>query len=713
MTPQAAALLALYPLPNVTGNALYNYQLAVLNSSHQDSLQARLDKSITRRDNLYGRFDLVSTRASNTNLFAFKDSTATLGINSSANLNHRFSQRLFANVGYRFSRLRNTVTPFFTNRANISGNAGIAGNDQSAPNWGPPTLQFASGIATLTDGISANNRNRTDALSLTVSSYRGHHNVTLGGDFRRQEFNVFSQQNPRGTFSFTGANGTDFASFLEGLPDTSALNFGNPDKYLRQSVYDAFLTDDYRVRPDLTINAGLRWEYGAPLTELHNRLVNLDVAAAAISPFAAVTPVLASQPKGPLTGTAFPTSLIRPTKNRFEPRIGVSWRPIPGSTLVVRSGYGVYSDTSVYRATTLLLAQQAPLSRSLAVARDPATCPITLAAGFLQCNTTTPQTFAVDPNFRVGYAQTWQLLIQRDLPGSFQATATYFGVKGTRGVQEFLPNTYPLGGTNPCPACPSGFIYRTSNGNSTRQSGQFQLRRRLRAGLTASASYTFSKSIDNDSQLGGQGATTSADTQATGSATIAQDWRNLRAERGLSTFDQRHLLTATAQYTSGQGLGGGALLSGWRGRVLKEWTVATQITAGSGFPQTPIYFDTTPGSGITGALRPNYTGANRYTTTTRGQHLNPDAYTAPTPGLFGSAGRNSIYGPGVFTMDSSVSRTFRLHSRFNLDTRLDTTNSLNRRVFTGWNTIINNTQYGLPLAANPMRSLQITARLRF
>ena len=286
-------------------------------------------------------------------------------------------------------------------------------------------------------------------------------------------------------------------------------------------------------------------------------------------------------------------------------------------------------------------------------------------------------------------------------------------------MQEFLPNTYPLGAVpnssqNPCPSCPSGFIYRTSNGNSTRQSGQLQLRRRLRAGITASASYSYSKSIDNDSQLGGQGAASSdPTTQATGSATIAQDWRNLRAERGLSTFDQRHLLTATVQYTSGQGLGGGALLSGWRGRLLKEWTVATTITAGSGLPQTPIYFATTPGSGITGALRPNYTGANRYASTSAGQHLNPAAYAAPTPGFFGNAGRTSIYGPGQFTMDSSLARTFRLHSRFNLDTRLDTTNSLNRRVFTGWNTIINNTQYGLPLAANPMRSLQITARLRF
>ena len=710
VSPQAQALLALYPLPNVAGNPRYNFQLATLNSSHQDSLQTRLDKSITRKNQLYGGFALQSTRASDTNLFGFKDTTDSLGLNSNINLNHRFSQRLFLNLGYRFSRMRVNIDPFFSSRANISGAAGITGNDQAAANWGPPTLQFSSGISTLTDGISAFNRDRTDAVSASFNSYRGHHNVTAGMDFRRQEFNEFGQQNPRGSFAFTAAaTGYDFADFLLSLPDTSSLAFGNPDKYLRQSVYDGYATDDWRLRPDLTINAGLRWEYGAPITELFNRLVNLDVSGS----FTAVAPVLASQPTGPLTGNHYPSSLLLPTRNRFEPRVGVSWRPVPGSTLVVRAGYGVYSDTSVYRDTALSLAQQAPLSKSLSVQRS-ADCPITLAHGFINCAGTTAQTFAVDPNFRVGYAQTWQLLIQRDLPGSLQATITYLGVKGTRGVQEFLPNTYPIGAANPCPACPSGFIYRTSNGNSTRQSAQVQLRRRLRAGLTASVQYTFSKSIDDDAILGGQGPVSpGATTQSSGSATIAQDWRNLRAERGPSSFDQRHLLNAQIQYTSGQGLGGGALMGGWRGRALKEWTIATQITAGSGLPETPIYFATAPGSGFTETIRPNYTGANRYSGSAPGQHFNPAAFTAPAPGSWGSAGRNSLIGPGQFTLNSSLSRTFRVSGRLNLDTRLDTSNLLNRAVFTSWDNIINNAEYGLPLAVNPMRTMQITARLRF
>ena len=109
--------------------------------------------------------------------------------------------------------------------------------------------------------------------------------------------------------------------------------------------------------------------------------------------------------------------------------------------------------------------------------------PLTLANGFIASPSITGNTFAIDPNFRVGYAQNWQASVQRDLPGSLQMTATYLGIKGTRGPQEFLPNTYPIGAANPCPACPTGFAYLTSNGNSTREAAQIQLRRRLHNGF--------------------------------------------------------------------------------------------------------------------------------------------------------------------------------------------------------------------------------------
>jgi hypothetical protein len=307
-------------------------------------------------------------------------------------------------------------------------------------------------------------------------------------------------------------------------------------------------------------------------------------------------------------------------------------------------------------------------------------------------------------------------------------TANYLGIKGTRGVQEYLPNTYPIGAVNPCRSCPSGFVYRTSNGDSTRQAGSIQLRRRLRGGFTANLQYTFSKAIDDDSVLGGQGPVAQdAVSQPVPAPTIAQNWLNLRAERSLSTFDQRQLLNAQIQYTTGMGLGGGTLLGGWRGTLLKEWTVAGTITDGSGLPQTPVYLAAVNGTGVTGSIRPDRTTSPIYAGSS-GHFLNPAAYATPQPGQWGTAGRDSIVGPGQFTFNASLARTFRIEKRYNLDIRVDSTNLLNHVVYSSWDTTLNpisnpgsnsifttelNPLFGLPTAANAMRSMQVTARLRF
>ena len=726
VSAQAAALLNLYPQPNLAGNSRYNYQTEVLNDTHADALQSRLNKSIGRRDQLYGGFGFRSSRAAGTNLFGIVDTTDTFGIDTNMNWSHRYRHQTFVLLGYHLTRLRTNVRPEFAGHTNISANAGVGGNDQDATDWGPPSLEFSSGITGLGDANSAFNRNRTDQLSVDVKTNLRRHNFDYGGDFRREEFNEYGQQNPRGTFEFTGVatqaggssasggaattSGSDLADFLLGIPDTSSLSFGNPDKYLRQSVYDLYFTDDWRLLPQLTINAGMRWDYGAPMTELFGRLANLDVAPG----FASVAPVVAKTPKGSVTGATYPSSLVHSDKRGFEPRIAISWRPIPASTLVIRAGYGIYDDTSVYLAAAESMAEQSPFSTSLSEANSSG-CKLTLANGFLNCASAATDTFGIDPNLRVGYAQNWQVSAQRDLPWALVVTATYLGTKGTHGMQEFLPNSYPIGAVDPCPLCPSGFVYRTSGGNSTRQAGQLQLRRRLRSGFTASAEYTWAKAMDDDAQVGAQGhaaATTAVSGQAGAGPAIAQNWLDLRAERALSTFDQRQLLNVQLQYTTGMGMGGRTLMSGWRGRLLKEWTVTSQISTGTGLPETPIFLATVPGTGRTGTIRPDLTGAPIYSAPA-GYHLNVNAFSGPASGAWGTVRRDSITGPDQFSLNGSMSRTLRLRNPFNLDLRIEATNLLNHGVFTSWNTVTNSTTFGLPTAANAMRSVQVTARLRF
>ena len=685
LSSQALSLLTLFPKTNFTGSTRYNFQTPLVSDQHQDSLQSRGGKNIGRKDFVNGLFSLQSVRNDSPSVFGFLDTGHSLGMNTNVSWRHNLAPRFFGTLGVQFSRQSNTTNPFFANKINVSAIAGVNGNNQEAQNWGPPALSFTGGITGLSDALYSNLRNQTTGVSYESFWSRGKHNLTFGTDYRRQQFNTLSQQDPRGSFTFTGATtGSDFAGFLLGIPDTSSIAYGNADKYFRASTTDLFISDDFRVRPGLTVNAGIRWDYNTPISELYGRLVNLNVT----QNFSTATPVVGER-------------LINPDRRTFSPRLAIAWRPLAASSMVIRAGYGVYYDTSVYQPIANLMAQQAPLSTSLRIANTP-TAPLTLAQGFPAPakGSASATTFGVDPNFRIGYSQNWQVAVQRDLPFALQVVATYLGIKGTRAIQQFLPNTYPQGTVNPCPACPSGFSYLDSNGNSTRESGQIQLRRRLRSGFSSELSYTYSKSID-DASLGARGA-----------YLIAQDWLNLAAERGRSSFDQRHLLSWQVQYTSGMGIKGGGLVSGWRGALLKEWTFTSQINAGSGLPLTPTYPVTVVGTGVTGPVRADYTGASVYDAPS-GLHLNPAAYAAPAAGHWGNAGRDSITGPGQFTLNGSMARTFRLTDRYSGDLSINAANALNHPTFPSWNTVITSSQFGLPSYANAMRSVVTTFRVRF
>jgi hypothetical protein len=516
---------------------------------------------------------------------------------------------------------------------------------------------------------------------------------------KRNSIDIRSQQDPRGSFTFTGAaTGLDFADFMLGTPSASSIALGNADKYFRNFFYDAYINDDWRVGPALTITAGARWEYEAPFTEIYDRLVNLDVA----SGFTAISPVVASDAKGSLTGQTYPSSLVRPDRLGVQPRVAIAWRPIPGSSLVVRAGYGIYRNSNLYQSITTLLAQQPPLSNAFSIANS-ASNPLTLARGFVPPSTTTPtNTFAVDPDFQMGSSQTWQVAVQRDLPASLTVNLTYLGTKGSNLIQEFLPNTYPSGAVNPCPTCPSGFVFLTSNGSSMRHAGQFQLRRRLRNGLTASVQYTLAKAEDDAASF--QGANLSG-------TAFAQNWLDLDSEWGPSSFDQRHQINAQFQYTTGVGVRGGTLLDGWRGSLYKGWTLTSQLITGSGLPLTPYYLTTTPGTGYSGAVRASLTGAS--TDAPPGYYLNPLAYTAPASGTWGTAGRNSVRGPSQYSLNAGITRTFPWGSRYNLDWRIDATNVLNRVTYSSVYTVIGSRQFGLPYGTNQMRTLKTSFRVRF
>jgi hypothetical protein len=561
----------------------------------------------------------------------------------------------------------------------------------------------------LTDANYSLNRNQTSAVGDTVSWVRGLHNLTFGGDYRRQQFNPLTDNNGRGTYTFNGSatsllvngvaqpgTGYDLADFLLGFPTTSSIRFGNPDKYFRSSGYDVFVNDAWRISPRLTLNLGARWDYTTPITELYNRLVNLSIAPG----FAAVAPVLPGQ-AGAYSGT-LPDSLIFPDRNNFSPRIGFAWRPpFKKGSMVVRGGYGIYYNTSVYNIIAGNLAQQPPFAQALSVSNSPAV-PLNINTGFLATsNQSSNNTFGVDPNYRIGYAQIWTLSVQRDLPLGMFATAGYLGTKGTRLDQQFIPNSMPPG--VPASLLPNNFIYETSNGDSIYHAAQFQLNRRFRSGLLANLSYQFSKSID-DGGTGGRGQ---------GNTPVAQNWLDLSAERALSSFDARHNFNLQFQYSTGMGKAGGSLVNGWKGALRKDWTVASNLTARSGNPFTAIVGGNRSqvnGIGVSNTLRADSTGLP---VEAPGMLFNTAAFSQPAAGQWGNAGRDTIPGPTTFSLNGSVSRIFRLGERHTADVQFQAQNMLNHVTITNWSTVLSSANYGLATTAAPMRKIAVSLRFRF
>lgn len=698
IVPQAAALLGLYPLPTGTTAGGANFLRPIVNGSTTDVLQLSMNKPLSPRTTVGGSLSYQRAQMETVNLFGFTDTSENTSVTTGLTWTRRFSTRLNMRASYQFTSTGSTTTPFFANRINVSGEAGIAGNDQDPRNWGPPTIAFPD-VSDLRDGVYQDSRRVSHVISGQAQYRRGRHNLTFGADARLHRIDLLTQTDPRGTLSFTGAaTGDALADFLLGIPATSTIGYGNASARIAGGVYDAYVSDDFRFGAGVTFELGLRWEYESPYTERDGRLATLDV----VPDFSSVAVVTGAAPEGPLTGTHYPASLVSRDRFGFQPRVGVSWRPDLASSLVIRGGYGIYRNLGVYQSIGTLLAQQPPFATTFNVPNSAET-QLTLANPF---PTSLPSrtTFAVDPEYRTALLHSWQVSMQGDLPASLTVLAMYSGERGLRLTQAFLPNTYPIGALDPCAACPAGFTYVTSGGTSIRHSLQLMVRRRLYAGFTTTLTYTLAKSTDN-------AATFSNTSIAPGSLAVAQDWLDLGAERGPSAFDQRHVVSVDAQYTTGVGIMGGTLLDGFWGRLYKDWTITGVVNAGSGLPATPVSFAVVPGTGTVG-VRPSLTGQPT-APLEPGSYANAAAFVAPEPGTWGDAGRNSIRGPATFGFDLTVARVFRLKGRRTLEARVAATNVLNRVTFTAIDRIITSPQFGRPTSANQMRRVQLLFRFGF
>ncbi len=716
LNPVALNLLKFYPLPNEPGTA-NNYQFETAQVSNNDNMGLRVNRNITSVDRLSLNFQYQHRDGTTAQPFGYADTTDGYGMNVSLQWTRNLSAAAISNAQVRFNRNYTQVVPYFSTLSNVEQHLGIEGYSTNPLDFGPPTLNFTN-FGSLSDSAPTLNRNQSQTGSESINLLKGTHSISLGTGYTRADLSSRTDPNPRGTFNFTGeatsdyypngqvepATGYDLADFLLARPQSTSVQFTNVTDYFLQNQWFAYAQDEWKARADLTIVAGVRWEYFSPFHEKYGQMANLDIAPN-FSNAVEVFPRSA----GPYTG-AFPSGLINSDWNNFSPRLALAWKMPTKRTTLLRAGYGIYYNAQAYTQFTTLLAEQPPfaVSKSINNTSVPPGVALRLENGLaLTIPGAVTNTFAVDRNYRTPYAGTWNLTVQHDFAGGFFAEIGYMGTKGTGLDVRTEPNEPPPGSPMSLAERTQlgdavGFIYDQPVGNSIFNALQGRLVRRFNRGISLNAFYQFAKSIDDTTTFGGVGNT------------VAQNWLNIEGSRGLSSFDVRHEFSGNFVWTSPvAGPGSRIAAESKVGRLLKDWQLSGGITAQTGNPLTARVLGNGQQLAQTGGVGSERAEATGQPIDTSTGFFNLNAFTVPAPGTYGDAGRNTIPGPGLFSINLAFARSFTFAERRRLEFRIQSNNVLNHVNYTNLYTVVNAVNYGLPSAAGAMRTLSAVVRFRF
>ena len=663
--------------------------------------------------------------------------------------------RLNNNFTVGWNRSRATASNYFTNAAQnpavqdgvYVGNPTIYGNPFY---FGVPAVSL-TGLAGLSDTTPSNTINQTISFSEQARWNHKRHNMFYGIDFRRIHADSIggsggsatnTPSNPLGSFTFSGystenpaaqacnpntdaqkcteygSSGSPVADILLGLPQQTAITAGLNKIYLRGNSWDWYVNDDWRIKSNVTFNYGLRWEYFSPYSEKYNRLVNLQLTGSGSN--LDVQNVCPGSVTGcALTASQFgtPVSLVNPDKSLYSPRVAIAWAPKFKWTrnTVVRSGYGINYNTGAYATYARKLAFQQPFAvtqtNTLSTPTSPTTCTFANmslnvlyqnSTGFNCSTQTTQSNYGVDPNYRLGMVQVYNLGIQHTLGQGVVLNIDYTGAYAGNLDMLRAPNRNATGVLN---SSSGQFTYEDSLGYQRSNALLINARQRLHKGVSLQASYVYSHSIDDASSIGGSGGS------------IAQNDQDLAAEESNSTFDVRHKVTGSWIWEPPFGPNR-ALLNkgGFWSKFLDGYSVSGSYTFATGTFATPQYSGTPAeiAAGSGNSLRPDRNFAQEiHGPETHLEWFNTSAFVAPLVGTYGNASRNSIELPGMVSVNGALSRNISLGETRGLEMRISATNVFNTVQYSGVNTQINSTTFGQVTSAAGMRTLSYLLMYRF
>jgi hypothetical protein len=538
-------------------------------------------------------------------------------------------------------------------------------------------------------------QDRTDAtfqVSDSVSWIRGAHTMKAGAELRQVRGHSYLDTVARGQFIFVGITGNPIADVLIALPYIAIRQNPGVDTLLdlRTTSFNAYWQDDWRPSPNLTINAGLRYEYNQPAYDTGNRFSIPDLA----------------NPTGgflPVGEGGMPRSGYRGDMNDFAPRVGAAWRPGGSSTTAVRAAYGVFYDAAI----TAMCVN--PRFNPPNYALDMVAGGVPLRNAFSGPQMSVPFAMGTDSDFRDPYYHSWSAGVQRDLGHQLLVDLAYVGSRGRNLVVTLDPNQGPAGGPALQNAAFGPAQFAASVGRSQYDALLARVERRLDHGLSFLASYTWSRSRDDSSSLFGSRASNYA----------PQNSHDLGAEWGPSDFDTPHRFVFSYAWELPFGAGRRFLNDGGAvGAILGGWELAGIASVQSGRPFTVYYGSTVNysgsdnGPGAIGLDRPNVVGNPILDDPTPERWFDVTAFAAPS-GAFGNAGRNILRADGLRNVDVALSRDVSLGARTRVQFRIEGFNVFNTTYFHLPVADLTNARAGQVVRAYDGRQVQVGARFTF
>jgi Carboxypeptidase regulatory-like domain len=754
MNPLLTGFLMQYvPMPNMSmmaGGADSNNYLDIRNETHtQNQGTLRVDHDFSGGDTLFGRYSIGTEKgfspssgvtATTENLPGFGANFDNRSQQAVISWNHIFAPNKVNTGSFAVSRLSMDRTSQNDGVNDIVGALGIQGVGYGGPGaWGAPWFA-AQGYTGIGDTFAATPMHAWDTMYEIRDTYawqHGRHGIKMGGDYQWYTWPMWGFFQNRGyyqytngyttEFGFNDGSGSGFASMLLSLPAVKQRQAGIPQMNLRNWGSDAFVEDSWQITPTTTINLGVRYEYSNPLYDKDNTNTNLIFEGGVPSVFV-----------GGRQG--YPRGLMYANEHNFAPRLGIA-KSLPNRGLVLHASYGIFF-TPVDQNTWCNQRHNVPYVFPETQQADNFTPPAALYANGLNFGTpvlgtgalpaTTVSFTAFDPHAPAQYVQQWNGSLQKSLGKDTSLEIGYLGARGFHLQRSHLinnapPGPGPIGPRRPFKTLsfvPDTELPPSSATNAVIQSttfpvstinllentaqswydaGYVNVRRRYSHGLSLLANYTYSKNLANAPDF----------RSPMDEAAIPQNNSDLAAEKGPGC-DVRHRFALSSVYDIPA-----FRRAEWVGMVTQNWHLSTIYQVESGMPFTISVFGDTANSGTVlgeNPIRANVTGRPVFGpgTHTATEWFNPAAFVAPPAYTFGDAGRNSVYGPPLQSLDFALVRSFNLTERATFQFRAEAFNALNKTNLGTPNRFVNTPQFGtITMAMSPPRQLQVSARLSF